>query len=50
MSSFIFGSADLPVDGRQMEIFPLVAIEDLFRDLEHADGMHPFGKFLMIAG
>ena len=25
--------ADLPVDGRQMEVFPLVAIEDLFRDL-----------------
>ena len=36
--------ADLPVDGRQMEVFPLVAIEDLLRDLEHADGMHPFGK------
>lgn len=36
--------ADLPVDGRQMEIFPLVAIEDFFRDLEHADGMHPLGK------
>jgi hypothetical protein len=38
--------ADLPVDGRQMEIFPLVAIEDLFRDLEHADGMHPFREQL----
>jgi hypothetical protein len=36
--------ADLPLDGRQMEIFPLVAIEDLFPDLEHADSMHPFGK------
>jgi len=36
--------ADLPVDGRQMEIFPLVAIEDLFRDLEHAEGMHSLGK------
>ena len=36
--------ADLPIDGCQMEIFPLVAIEDLFRDLEHAEGMHPLGK------
>jgi len=39
--------ADLPVDGRQMKIFPLVAIEDLFRDLEHAEGMHPLREQLL---
>jgi len=38
--------ADLPIYGRQMEIFPMVAIEDLFRDLEHADGMHPLREQL----
>jgi len=32
--------ANLSIDGRQMEIFPLVTMEDLFRDL----GMHPLGK------
>jgi hypothetical protein len=36
--------ADLPVDSCQVEILPFVAIEYLFRDLEHAEGMHPLGK------
>ena len=36
--------ADLPMDGRQMGIFPWEPIKDLIRDLGHAEGMYPLGE------